>query len=97
MSDTNDQMEIPQIWIKQMMALPEICNQIFCTVLDALHMSNPERKNVCITFAREASHDYMKIVTGEITVAGSIDHETVVRRVMKDIGFESLVVSTTMD
>ena len=33
-------------------------------------MSNPECKNVCITFAREASHDSMKKVIDEITTAG---------------------------
>ena len=33
----------------------------------------------------------MTMVTGEITVTGNIDHETVVRRVVKDICFDSLV------
>ena len=33
-----------------MMVLPVICHQIFRTALDALHTTNPERKNVCITF-----------------------------------------------
>ena len=49
MSDINEQLKRPRIWIEQVMALRLICNQIFCAVLGVLHMSDPKCKDTCET------------------------------------------------
>ena len=65
----------------------KICDQVSDAVLDACLTSDPKCKVACETCVK----DNMVMVAGEITVAGKIDYETVVRGVVKNIGFDSFV------
>ena len=91
MNYINEQLKSTRVWIKQIVVLLVFCNQMFLEVLDALHMSNPEYQNVCITFAKKASHDTMKKVTDEVTTTGNVRHKTVVKGGTMDIGFVSVM------
>jgi len=63
----------------------KICDQVSDAVLDACLTCDPKCKVACETCVK----DNMVMVAGEITVAGKIDYETVVRGVVKNIGFDS--------
>merc|ERR1712012_1497619 len=63
----------------------KICDQVSDAVLDACLICDPKCKVACETCVK----DNMVMVAGEITVAGKIDYETVVRGVVKNIGFDS--------
>jgi len=65
----------------------KICDQVSDAVLDACLTSDPKCKVACETCVK----DNMVMVAGEITVAGKIDYETVVRGVVKNIGFDSFI------
>ena len=65
----------------------KICDQVSDAVLDACLSSDPKCKVACETCVK----DNMVMVAGEITVDGKIDYETVVRGVVKNIGFDSFV------
>jgi len=65
----------------------KICDQVSDAVLDACLTCDPKCKVACETCVK----DNMVMVAGEITVAGKIDYETVVRGVVKNIGFDSFI------
>merc|ERR1712012_512313 len=65
----------------------KICDQVSDAVLDACLTCDPKSKVACETCVK----DNMVMVAGEITVAGKIDYETVVRGVVKNIGFDSFI------
>jgi len=65
----------------------KICDQVSDAVLDACLTCDPKCKVACETCVK----DNMVMVAGEITVAGKIDYDTVVRGVVKNIGFDSFV------
>merc|ERR1711991_833706 len=65
----------------------KICDQVSDAVLDACLTCDPKCKVACETCGK----DNMVMVAGEITVAGKIDYETVVRGVVKNIGFDSFI------
>ena len=81
MSDINEQLMVPKNLIKQ------------TSVFYVFRMSEHPGK-ICDQVSHADLTTYYTsgptmMVTGEITIAGNIDHETVVPRVMKDIGFDS--------
>ena len=61
--------------------------QVSDIVTDACLTCDAKCKVACETYVK----DNMFTVTGEITVAGKTKHETIVRGVMPNIGFESLI------
>jgi len=65
----------------------KICDQVSDAVLDACLTCDPKCKVACETCVK----DNMVMVAGEITVAGKIDYDTVVRGVVKNIGFDSFI------
>merc|ERR1712136_250203 len=65
----------------------KICDQVSDAVLDACLICDPKCKVACETCVK----DNMVMVAGEITVAGKIDYETVVRGMGKNIGFDSFI------
>merc|ERR1712137_1255566 len=65
----------------------KICDQVSDAVLDACLSGDPKCKVACET----ATKDNMVMVAGEITTAGTIDYDRVVRSVVHQIGFDSFV------
>merc|ERR1719277_1284379 len=65
----------------------KLCDQVSDAVLDACLTGDPKSKVACET----ATKDNMVIVAGEITTQTKIDYETVVRGVVKKIGFDTYV------
>jgi len=65
----------------------KICDQVSDAVLDTCLKGDPKCKVACET----ATKDNMVMVAGEITTQTKIDYDTVVRGVVKGIGFDSYV------
>merc|ERR1711904_630641 len=65
----------------------KLCDQVSDAVLDTCLTEDPKSKVACET----ATKDNMVAVMGEITTQAKIDYEKVVRRVVKQIGFDSFV------
>merc|ERR1712046_322860 len=65
----------------------KLCDQVSDAVLDACLKDDPKCKVACETVTK----DNMVGVLGEITTQAKIDYETVVRAVVKKIGFDSYV------
>merc|ERR1712046_272621 len=63
----------------------KICDQVSDAVLDACLKEDPKSKVACET----ATKDNMVMVAGEITTQAKLDYEKVVRRVVKQIGFDT--------
>jgi len=63
----------------------KICDQISDAILDACLKADPYSKVACET----ATKDNMVMVFGEITTAGKIDYESIVRAQVREIGFDS--------
>lgn len=62
----------------------KICDQVSDAILDACLKEDPHSKVACET----ASKTGMILTFGEITTKSVIDYQTVVRNVIKDIGFD---------
>ena len=65
----------------------KICDQVSDVMIDAYLSCDTKCKVACEACVK----DNMFTVTGEITVAGKTNHETIVRGVVPNIGFESLI------
>ena len=65
----------------------KLCDQVSDAVLDACLKADPYSKVACET----ATKDNMVMVFGEITTAGKIDYEAIVREQVREIGFDSFV------
>jgi S-adenosylmethionine synthetase len=65
----------------------KVCDQVSDAVLDACLTGDKNSKVACET----ATKDNMVMVAGEITTQTKIDYETVVRGVVKKIGFDTYV------
>mmetsp|Transcript_14169 Transcript_14169/g.39207 ORF Transcript_14169/g.39207 Transcript_14169/m.39207 type:complete len:468 (+) Transcript_14169:112-1515(+) len=63
----------------------KLCDQVSDAVLDACLKADPYSKVACET----ATKDNMVMVFGEITTAGKIDYEAIVREQVREIGFDS--------
>merc|ERR1712003_124344 len=63
----------------------KVCDQVSDAVLDACLTEDPKSKVACET----ATKDNMVMVAGEITTQTKLDYDTVVRGVVKQIGFNS--------
>ena len=74
-------MEIPQLQITDKVIDVPVVSVDACLTCDA------KCKVACETCVK----DNMSTVTGEVTVAGKTNHETIVRGVVPNIGFESLI------
>jgi len=65
----------------------KLADQVSDAVLDACLKADPYSKVACET----ATKDNMVMVFGEITTAGKIDYEAIVRAQVREIGFDSFV------
>merc|ERR1711937_187936 len=65
----------------------KLADQVSDAVLDACLKADPFSKVACET----ATKDNMVMVFGEITTAGKIDYEKIVREQVREIGFDSFV------
>ena len=81
METVQKSMEIPQLQITDKVIDVPVVSVDACLTCDA------KCKVTCETCVK----DNMFTVTGEITVAGKTNHETIVRGVVPNIGFESLI------
>mmetsp|Transcript_111464 Transcript_111464/g.322255 ORF Transcript_111464/g.322255 Transcript_111464/m.322255 type:complete len:141 (-) Transcript_111464:108-530(-) len=63
----------------------KVADQVSDAVLDACLKADPFSKVACET----ATKDNMVMVFGEITTAGKIDYEAIVRAQIREIGFDS--------
>merc|ERR1711957_704968 len=65
----------------------KLADQVSDAVLDACLKADPYSKVACET----ATKDNMVMVFGEITTAGKIDYDAIVREQVREIGFDSFV------
>merc|ERR1712057_65391 len=65
----------------------KLCDQVSDAVLDTCLAEDPKSKVACET----ATKDNMVAVMGEITTQAKIDYEKIIRRAVKDIGYDSFV------
>merc|ERR1711907_234803 len=63
----------------------KLCDQVSDAVLDACLAGDPKCKVAC----ESASKDNMVMVFGEITTQAKLDYDTIVRKAIKGIGFDS--------
>merc|ERR1712028_227913 len=65
----------------------KLCDQVSDAVLDACLREDPKSKVACET----ATKDNMVMVAGEITTQAKLDYDTIVRKAVAGIGFDSYV------
>jgi len=69
----------------------KLCDQVSDAVLDACLREDPKSKVAC----ESASKDNMVMVFGEITTQAKLDYDTIVRKAIKGIGYDSYVDDMT--
>merc|ERR1712023_571403 len=65
----------------------KLCDQVSDAVLDACLTGDPKSKVAC----EPATKDNMVMVFGEITTQAKLDYDTIVRKAIKGIGYDSYV------
>jgi S-adenosylmethionine synthetase len=65
----------------------KLCDQVSDAILDACLAVDPKSKVACET----ATKDNMVAVMGEITTEAKLDYEAIVRRTLKQIGYDSFI------